>query len=384
MSMRTQVQHNEHEPEISPRSSDLSRLQKDLRWQGRAARLICLFIGLFLAAIAIKYLLPCLVPFLLAWLVSFPVRKGAILLQSKLQVPRRLGACLLLLLVLLPLGALSVMLIERLLLEAQQILSSLGSGQKILDAMRQAVDFFSRITSHIPALRNWLERNESESIRRQIDATVANMLSETISRYSAKIPEILGTWLRAFPSTLIFLITFLITLFYCCTDDGRISSFLQDIVPGVWRPHQRRLSRQLGQVGARWLRAYLLLFLLTFVQLFIGFSVLRLPYVFLPALLISLFDLLPLLGVGTILIPWGLLALLSGNTVLGSGLLVLCGIVLLVRQLLEPKILGESLGLHPLLTLLAVYAGLRLGGVWGMIAAPAVAVVVRSVWGKEG
>ena len=66
MSMRTQVQHNEHEPEISPRSSDLSRLQKDLRWQGRAARLICLFIGLFLAAIAIKYLLPCLVPFLLA------------------------------------------------------------------------------------------------------------------------------------------------------------------------------------------------------------------------------------------------------------------------------------------------------------------------------
>ena len=106
--------------------------------------------------------------------------------------------------------------------------------------------------------------------------------------------------------------------------------------------------------------------------------------VFLPALLISLFDLLPLLGVGTILIPWGLLALLSGNTVLGSGLLVLCGIVLLVRQLLEPKILGESLGLHPLLTLLAVYAGLRLGGVWGMIAAPAVAVVVRSVWGKEG
>ena len=87
---------------------------------------------------------------------------------------------------------------------------------------------------------------------------------------------------------------------------------------------------------------------------------------------------------GTVLIPWGLLSLFSGNTALGSGLLVLCGTVLLVRQLLEPKILGESLGLHPLLTLLSVYAGLRLGGVWGMIAAPAVAVVVRSMWGKKG
>ena len=383
MPTKTHARQEREERSVSS-SIDLPRLQKDLLWQGRAARLCCLFIGLALVALAVKYLLPCLIPFLLAWLLSFPVRRGAALLQEKLQIPRRLGASLLLLLLLLPLGTLAVMLVERLLLEAQQILVSLGSGQKILDALRQALDFFTRITSHIPALRNWLERNESEQLRQQIDATVANMLSEAISRYSAKIPEILGGWLRAFPSTLIFSITFLITLFYCCTDDGRISTFLQDIIPAVWRPHQQRLTRQLGQVGARWLRAYFLLFVLTFVQLFIGFSILRLPYVFLPALLISLFDLLPLLGVGTVLIPWGLLALLGGNTALGSGLLVLCAVVLLVRQLLEPKILGESLGLHPLLTLISVYAGLRLGGVWGMIAAPAVVVLVKSAWGKEG
>ncbi|MBQ8718498.1 MAG: sporulation integral membrane protein YtvI [Clostridia bacterium] len=374
--------HPSQVPVSSP--DELTHLQKDMRWQGRAARLICLLIGLFLVALIFRYLLPCLLPFLLAWLLSFPVRRGAAFLEKKLQLSRRVCACLLLLLLFLPLTALCVMLVERLLLEAQEILVSLGSGQRILDAMRQAVDFFSRITSHIPALHRWLASGESESIRQQIDATVANMLSEAITRYSAKIPEILGGWLRAFPSTLIFLITFLIPLFYCCTDDGRISTFLQDVVPSVWRPHQQRLTQQLSRVGARWLRAYFLLFLLTFLQLFVGFSVLRLPYVFLPALLISLFDLLPLLGVGTVLIPWGLLSLFSGNTALGSGLLVLCGIVLLVRQLLEPKILGESLGLHPLLTLLSVYAGLRLGGVWGMIAAPAVAVVVRSMWGKKG
>ena len=83
------------------------------------------------------------------------------------------------------------------------------------------------------------------------------------------------------------------------------------------------------------------------------------------------------------LIPWAAIVWLRGDVRLAIGLLVLFGIMLLLRQLLEPRILGGSLGLHPLASLLAVYAGLQLGGVWGMIAAPAVAVLIKGAWRKE-
>ena len=104
------------------------------------------------------------------------------------------------------------------------------------------------------------------------------------------------------------------------------------------------------------------------------------PYTLLPALLISLVDVLPLLGAGTVLAPWGVIELLRGNTGLGTGLLALCGIVLALRQISEPRILGGSIGLHPLATLFAAYVGLGLFGVFGMVLGPIVLLLIKGFW----
>ncbi|MBQ9151486.1 MAG: AI-2E family transporter, partial [Clostridia bacterium] len=127
----------------------------------------------------------------------------------------------------------------------------------------------------------------------------------------------------------------------------------------------------------------LLLGLLTFCLSFIGLALLRVPYAFILALLLAVVDLLPLLGTGIILIPWALVCLLLGQVKLGIGLLVLYAVATLVRQILEPKLIGDGLGLHPLVSLLSMYAGLRLFGVWGMILAPLVAAGVRAVVGAD-
>ena len=110
----------------------------------------------------------------------------------------------------------------------------------------------------------------------------------------------------------------------------------------------------------------------------------RIPYAFIIALLLAVVDLLPLLGTGVILIPWALICLLLGQVKLGIGLLALYGVTTLVRQVLEPKLIGDGLGLHPLLSLFSMYAGLRLFGVWGMITAPLVTAGVRAVFGGGG
>ena len=132
-----------------------------------------------------------------------------------------------------------------------------------------------------------------------------------------------------------------------------------------------------ADVFHKYIKAYGILLLLTFALLLVGFWILRVEYAFLLAFLIALADLLPIIGVGTILIPWGIVMLLQKQFYLGFGLLLLYLVISLIRQVAEPKVLGKSLGLHPLLTLFATYVGFSLFGVLGMILAPVVALLVK-------
>ncbi|MBQ8344775.1 MAG: AI-2E family transporter [Clostridia bacterium] len=131
----------------------------------------------------------------------------------------------------------------------------------------------------------------------------------------------------------------------------------------LWLTALRRTVK--GYVGAM-----LVLFVLTFLQAFCGLLLLRQPYALLCALAIATVDALPVLGSGTILLPWALIRLLGGDGWAAAGLLVLYGSIVLVRQLAEPKLMGTGLGLHPVLTMLAMAMGLRLFGVGGMLLMP--------------
>ncbi len=93
---------------------------------------------------------------------------------------------------------------------------------------------------------------------------------------------------------------------------------------------------------------------------------------------------LPLLGTGVVLIPWAVVSFFIGDMRLGMGLLILFGVSSLVRQFTEPRLLGAELGLHPLVSLLAVYAGWKLFGVWGMMLAPFGALWAKALIRKKG
>ena len=120
--------------------------------------------------------------------------------------------------------------------------------------------------------------------------------------------------------------------------------------------------------------------LITFSILLIGFLILKIPYALLLALLSAIVDMLPVLGVGTVLIPWAAVLLLQKNYYLGFALLILYAVCVLVRQVAEPKLIGKSLGLHPVLTLFATYVGFELFGVIGMLLAPFLALLARTAF----
>ena len=115
----------------------------------------------------------------------------------------------------------------------------------------------------------------------------------------------------------------------------------------------------------------------------LGFLILRIEYVFLLALVVALLDILPILGVGTVLLPYAVISFLGGNTPLGVGLLILYAVITVIRQTVEPHLVGKSLGLHPILMLFALYAGIRLFGIIGILAGPLLVLLLKALLQKE-
>ena len=132
-----------------------------------------------------------------------------------------------------------------------------------------------------------------------------------------------------------------------------------------------------------YIKAYFLIMVLTFCEMLLGLSILGVDYAFIMAIVISVIDILPILGSGTVLIPWAIFAFLTSNTPLGVGLLILYAATLVVRQFAEPKIVGGAIGIHPLATLASVYIGLKFLGFLGIFIGPMTALLLREMFFKD-
>ena len=129
------------------------------------------------------------------------------------------------------------------------------------------------------------------------------------------------------------------------------------------------------------IRSYILIMTLTFTELSLLFSFFGIENAVLKAAVIALLDIMPILGTGGIMIPWAVISLVLGYTKLGVELLVIYIIVTVIRNYVEPKIVGTQLGLHPIITLIAMFIGLRLFGFWGLFGLP---VGISFLWKERG
>lgn len=182
------------------------------------------------------------------------------------------------------------------------------------------------------------------------------------------------------PDLALFLLTSVLSSFMLCAQKPRLEKLWKQKVPAAWQQRLKSALDRLRQTFGGWCRAQLKLMGITFLVLTSGFLVLRVRYPLLFGVVISIIDALPVFGTGIVLIPWGLIAFVQGNTVLGTGLLVLYGGAALLRTALEPRLLGKQIGMDPLLTLLAIYAGYRFFGVLGMLLFPLGAVLLKQLW----
>jgi predicted PurR-regulated permease PerM len=130
----------------------------------------------------------------------------------------------------------------------------------------------------------------------------------------------------------------------------------------------------------KYIKAYLIILLMTFSELLIGFFILKIPYALTLASVIAIIDILPVLGVGTVLIPWGIVLIILGDSFLAAGIFILYGIIWVVRQIVEPRIVGKSMGLSPLITLAAMYIGYSSIGYGGLFVFPIAAMILKCLY----
>ena len=357
-------------------------------WQRLAAVLFCTAVGALALWLAFRYALGILLPFLLAWLLSRVVKPLTERLCRRAPIPRGLCAAGLVILTVGGAAGLAIAGIRRGAGELTRLVSELAADTEgLTGAVESVLSKLESVSSHIPFLRRFEDAPFYADLCASVDSLVESGVAKLTETVTARLPGAAMTVAGLVPSAFIFLTVTLLACYYFTADDGRLGkglgAALARVVPAPFRDRLPPIGRRLRRLGRQYLRACLLLGLLTFCLSFIGLAILRVPYAFILALLLAVVDLLPLLGTGVILIPWGIVCLLLGQVKLGIGLLVLYGAATLIRQVLEPKLIGEGLGLHPLVSLFSMYAGLKLFGVWGMILAPLTAAGLKSALGER-
>lgn len=210
-----------------------------------------------------------------------------------------------------------------------------------------------------------------------IDAkTISNSVSSGITSFYNVVKNV--------PSAIISVVIGIIALIFFTKDYDRIVRFIRLQLPDNKKNILSEIKQIFSKTILKMFRAYGLIMLITFGELMIGFSILKAiglldnNYIVMIAVAIAIFDILPVAGSGGILIPWSLINLVLGNFGLALGIIIIYIAISVIRQYLEPKIVGSTLGVHPIITLAGLYFGLKLFGFMGMFIVPLTVMTVKA------
>lgn len=209
--------------------------------------------------------------------------------------------------------------------------------------------------------------------------TFVNIAKNFIGSASSFGVGFLTATVSSIPSLLISILIGIISSIFFTLDYQEIVGSVFGVLPKRWAYLVIEIKNTFFNTIGKYLIAYGKLISLTFVELSIGFLIIGIPNPFGLAFLIAMVDIMPVLGTGTIMIPWFIAEFAMGNTTLGISLAVIYVIITVIRNILEPKLVGAQIGLHPLATLICIYVGMKLAGVIGLFGVPIAVVIIKTM-----
>ena len=312
----------------------------------------------------IGFLLPFLVGYAISWLIGPVVR----FLERKLHFPRKLAVILTMLIAIGIIGLFLFTIIYQAVYELQalayQIPGLLEGDFALPDWLQNLNKFYIDLPDNMQGFIDMIVDSIKDNVSQIIQPATQAMIAAA------------GSIAGALPTIFVFTVITMLATYFISHDKERIHAVIAAYTPEGVRKRVVFVKNSLLRACGGYFKAQLILMGITFCLLLVGFLILRLDAAILLALLIAVVDAIPVLGTGTVLIPWALVSLLQGNYMMAVGLIIIYLCALLTRQMLEPRIVSGQIGLHPLVTLFSMYAGLRLMGVVGMIIGPITAIIV--------
>ncbi|MED9820830.1 MAG: sporulation integral membrane protein YtvI [Christensenellales bacterium] len=324
------------------------------------------FYGVLLiaAALFMTYLFGPLCPFLFGFLIAWLLQKPAKLLAQKLHISSRIPAFVFTVIF-------YAVVFVAVTVAGLQLISALEHLVPKLPALytTQVVPFMSRTFDALELQMQEVDPSVVDIIDR-VSRELFSYLEKLISSLSVNAVRLVSNIIAGMPSVILSVIVTVVSTCFMAMDFDHITSYIKSKLPTRFRTTvSTTITTGVASIR-KVLVSYIFIMFMSFVELSIGFLVLRVPYAVGLALLVAVIDILPILGTGLILIPWALFSVVVGDYRMALGLVLLYLIMLVVRNIVEPKLVGQQMGLHPVATLISMFVGLQLFGFIGLIGFP--------------
>ena len=302
-------------------------------------------------------------PFVIGYLFSLLVNPLANLLEKRFRLPRNLAAVLVILLCVGVVGGILTSTILKIVDEIRSIYANLPVIQvNIVNAWEELSHKFSSIYNAMP-----------DAVQEMFDEVGRNFTASMSGLAEMEYTPLFksaGNIAKSVPGIFVSAIVFLLSSFFMISDAETVRNAISNTLPESIQTKFERMKVEIRRYIGGYVKAQLIIMFFAFIILFIGLNILGVEYSLLIALVTAFFDALPFFGSGAVLLTWAAISFLTSEFGRGIGLVIIYLCVIFTRQMIEPKIVSQKIGMNPILTLMAMYIGYRLFSIGGMIVGP--------------
>ncbi len=335
-----------------------------------------LFYGIIaaIAVLAVRYVYPLLSPFLLGFFIAFVLRRPIAFFTEKLKIRRGIVAIIFTALLYATVGTLLVLLGVRIVLSLKDVFWELPTVYRteVEPLLRGIIAWLDDTAIRLdPSVRNTI----SDSITQMVDA-----IGNLVSSLSVRVVGAATNYLTTVPGTVLRVVITVIASFFFAADYPRVIGAMARALPRKALELLMDVKQYLSGTLFKILRSYFFIMCITYAEVCLGLAILGIKRFWLFAIFIAILDVLPVLGTGTVLIPWAVILLAQGEIGLAVGMLILYVAVFVIRQVIEPRIVGQQVGLHPIVILVSMFAGLQVFGGLGLFGLPILVALIHHLY----
>ena len=313
-----------------------------------------------------------LMPFIFGWFLATLANPLVRFFEEKLKIKRKAGSVLVIIMVISGICFLLYGAGQRLVKEILGLLRIMpGMWQDIRVEFVAFSKKWSKVIDSLPV--------EVVETAETIGDSIGSRMGILVGELSMPTADAVSAFAENVPGIVIATIMCLLSAYFFVAEKEYIPNILKKFIPSAWRKRCLLLKQTTVDVMAGYLKAQLKIEIWIYLLVVIGLVLLKVRYGYLIAIPIAILDLLPVLGTGAIMIPWALFKLLSGDYIFALGLFVIWAVGLVLRQVIQPKIVGDVLGMEPIPTLVLLYIGYKLAGVVGMIVAVPFGILILAM-----